>query len=105
MRYVPSFAKAQERDGGAETQQQPDLTPIDDASALAFLQAIYRDRQAPLAVRLRAAIEALPFEAPKLSAVAVGHMSGEDFASRLDRAIARSGNVPLTIEAKAIGNC
>jgi hypothetical protein len=35
-------------------------------------------------------IEALPFESPKLSATAV-FPSGEDFASRLERAIIRSG--------------
>jgi hypothetical protein len=49
---------------------------------------------------MRAATEALPFEAPKLSAVAVASMSGNEFAQRLDRAIARSG-VKL-IEAKAV---
>lgn len=45
----------------------------------------------PLAVRLRAAIEALRFEHPKLSAVAMGYMSRVDFASRLEQAIERSG--------------
>jgi hypothetical protein len=61
---------------------------IECGTALDFLQAVYRDFRQPLPVRLRAAIEALPFESPKLSAVAV--MSGEDFGARLDRAIARS---------------
>jgi hypothetical protein len=42
-----------------------------------------------LAVRRRAAIEALPFESPKLSAMAV--LPAGDFADRLERAIARSG--------------
>jgi hypothetical protein len=36
---------------------------------------------------------------PKLSAVAVASMTGNDFAMRLDRAIMRSGKL---IEAKAI---
>jgi hypothetical protein len=50
---------------------------------------------------MRAAIEALPFESPKLSATAV--LSSEDFADRLERAIARSGvRMPRTIDAKAI---
>jgi hypothetical protein len=46
-------------------------------------------------------VEALPFEAPKLSAVAVTSMSGEDFAARLDRCLARSARARL-IEAKAL---
>jgi hypothetical protein len=44
-------------------------------------------------------IELLPFHAPKLSTVAVGYMSGDDFAARLDRAIARSDRAKL-IELK-----
>ena len=69
--------------------------------SLDFLQAVYRDPMQPLSVRMRAAIEALPFEAPKLSAVAVSSMSGA--AERLERAIARSGvNVSRTIDAKAV---
>jgi len=53
-------------------------------------------------MQLRAAIEALPFEAPKLSAVAVGYLDANDFASRLDRAIERSGVEPKMIEARPI---
>jgi hypothetical protein len=72
---------------------------IDGANALAFLQAIYRDRGVSLFVRMRAAIEALPFERPKLSATAV-FAAGDDFATRLERAIARSGvKMPRIIEA------
>jgi hypothetical protein len=43
----------------------------------------------PLSVRIRCAVEALPFESPKLSATAV--LTSEDFADRLEKAIARSG--------------
>jgi hypothetical protein len=71
---------------------------IEGASALELLQAVYRSTRLPLAVRMRAAIEALPFESPKLSATAL--LSSDDFADRLERAISRSG-VKL-IEARPI---
>jgi hypothetical protein len=54
---------------------------------------------APLPVRIRCAVEALPYENPKLSAVTVASMTGNEFAMRLDRAIMRSGKL---IEAKAV---
>ena len=71
-------------------------------TALSLLQAIYLDEAQPLPVRIRCAAEALPYENPKLSAVAVGYMSADSFAARLDRAIARSGKGPVMIEAKVI---
>jgi hypothetical protein len=53
-----------------------------------------------LPVRMRAAIEALPFEVPKLTAVA--HLcEGETFAARLEKAIEKSNGARL-IEARAI---
>jgi len=66
-------------------------------SALAHLQSIYRDPARSDGQRLRAAIAALPFESPKLAVTAV--IGENDFASRLDRALARSGT--KLIEAKA----
>jgi hypothetical protein len=72
----------------------------DGETALALLQAVYRCKQLPLPVRMRAASEALPYENPKLSAVAVAQLTGADFASALDRAISRSR--PVLIEAKAV---
>ena len=59
-----------------------------DANALAFLQSVYRNASVPLSVRMKAAIEALPFESPKLEARL--SLDGSDFASRLDAAVARS---------------
>ena len=70
-------------------------------SALAPMQSIYRDPRVPLPVRMRAASEALPFETPKLGAVAVTSLTANDFAAALDRAIQRSGKAPLMIEAQA----
>jgi hypothetical protein len=63
-------------------------------TALGYLQAIYRDPLQPTSIRMRAAIECLPFETPKLSATAV-ITGGEDFEARLKRAIARSRELKL----------
>jgi hypothetical protein len=82
-----------------ETQQR-DLDRVEGETALELLQAVYRDQRQPLPVRIRSAAEALPYENPKLSAMAVTSLSGNDFAAALDRAIARSGKAPLLIEAK-----
>jgi hypothetical protein len=49
----------------------------------------------------RAAIECLPFEEPKLSAMAVTAMDPNSFARALDRAIERSNGARL-IEGHAI---
>ena len=71
---------------------------FESENALGFLQAIYKSREVPLSVRMRAAIEALRFESPKLSATAV--LTSEDFADRLEKAIARSGvKPPKPVEA------
>jgi hypothetical protein len=76
-------------------QQQDELAPAGE-TGLALLQSIYRNPNQPLNARMRAAIEALPYENPKLSAVAHGHFEGKDFATQLERAIERSKQpVPL----------
>jgi hypothetical protein len=70
--------------------------------ALALLQMAYRKEVELSAQQMRAAIEALPFEAPKLTAVA--HFEGS-FAEALEQAIERRGNRPppsLLIEAKPV---
>jgi hypothetical protein len=72
--------------------------------ALQLLQMAYRGEIELTSQQFRAAKEALPFEEPKLGAMAVGSMSGQDFASLLERAIRASGKEAEVkqIEAKAI---
>ena len=92
MNDMPSFA----RSVAAPNDDQDRTEGIGGTNALEFLQAIYRSGNVPLSVRMRAAIEALQFESPKLSATAT--LTSEDFAQRLERAIARSGAGARLIE-------
>ena len=70
-------------------------------TSLSFLQRVYRSVKQPMSRRLRAAIEALPHEHPRLGAIATASMNGQDFASMLERAIERSGKAPKLIELKS----
>jgi hypothetical protein len=82
------------------TEELIELAPHE--TSLDFLRKVYRSVKQPMSRRLRAAIEALPHEHPRLGAVAVGYLSGEDFAARLERAIERSAKTaPKLIEAQA----
>src|ERR1700751_4303038 len=72
-----------------EAQQQKSLLP-DDIIALPLLQMAYRGQVQLTPQQMRAAIEALPFEVPKLSAAAITTMDEKSFAAALDRAIERS---------------
>jgi len=54
-----------------------------------------------MTARMRAAIECLPFENPKLSATTIATMDGKSFAEALDRAIQRS-KAPLALNAPAV---
>jgi hypothetical protein len=79
----------------AVTEVAPEATSLD------LLQAVYRNPNVPLSVRMRAAGMAIPYELPKLSVVAsINDPAG--FAERLERAIERSGLRPLMLEAKVI---
>ena len=60
-------------------------------SALALLQMVYRGEVKVTPQQMRAAMAAIQFETPKLGVMATTNMSSEDFATMLDRAIARSG--------------
>jgi len=81
-----------------EAQKQE---PPEQVNSLEYLQRIYRDPTQPTPVRMRAAIEALAFENPRLSAVGVGALNGEDFYNRLERALKRSERARL-IDGRAI---
>ena len=81
-------AKAQER------TLIPDGMPLVDLA-----DAVVRGKVKLSAQQMRLLIELLPYHLPKLSAVAVGHFEGTDFAGRLDKAVQRSTKV---IEGKAI---
>jgi hypothetical protein len=82
------------------------------ATALAYLQSIYRNPSEPEGRRMRAAMAALPFESPKLSAMAIVERS--DFATMYggagpspggNLAVKRQPPVPWRsklIEAKAV---
>jgi hypothetical protein len=50
---------------------------------------VYRGEVRATPQQMRAAIESLPFENPRMSAVAVGYLDGNAFAEKLERAIAR----------------
>jgi hypothetical protein len=85
-------------------KEAPQIEPQEDAHAT--LRAIYQCLDVPLRMRMQAAAMALPYERPKLEAVATFN-GGEDFGTRLERAIASSNSVrqPLNkIEAKATTN-
>ena len=70
-----------------------------DIDPLSFLKAVYMNAELPLSVRMRAAIELLPFTHPKLAVTAV--VSEQDFATVLDRRLKRIDEMKAkVIEAK-----
>jgi hypothetical protein len=66
-----------------------------DVTPMEFLEAVYCNEELPLTVRMRAAIECLPYKHPK----APQHVllfDGQTFAQALDRCIERSSKpVPM----------
>ena len=77
---------------GAGSQDTPEE---ERTAALEYLQGIYNDPRQSTSMRMRAAIECLPFETPKLSATAITTMNGNSFAEALERAIIRSQSPPM----------
>jgi hypothetical protein len=61
------------------------------------LRMVYRGEIVLSPQQMRAAIESLPYETPKLSAHAVATMDGQSFAEALERATARSEKVRSTV--------
>ena len=76
-------------------QQKVELDLPEGITALPLLQMAYRGQVNLTPQQMRAAIEALPFEIPKLSAAAIATMDGKSFAEALDRAIERSKSSTL----------
>jgi hypothetical protein len=69
-------------------------------NSLEYLQTVYNDPLQETPVRMRAAALAIPFEFPKL---AYNYKSPNDFAERLDAAIARSAQAQRQVtEVKVI---
>ena len=80
---------------------QPDLP--EGIMALPLLQMAYRGKVQLTPQQMRAAIEALPFEVPKLSATA--HTSMDSYPAALERAlerIERSKSTPILNPPKTI---
>lgn len=95
---LPSFAYSE----NLKVREDPKAPLVPQGvRALELLQMVYRGEMKATSHQMRAAIEALPYENPRLSAVAVGHLTGEDFASRLDRAVEASNRAKL-IEGRVI---
>jgi hypothetical protein len=71
-------------------------------SALEYIQDVYRGRRPAEPWRFRAAVAALPFEAPKLSAMAITSMDEHSFAAALERAITRANGARSPAAGKVI---
>jgi hypothetical protein len=73
-----------------------------DTRALELLQMVYRGEVKVSPQQMRAAIESLPFESPKLIATASAILDGQTFAELLDRAIERSQRPLKLIEGQPV---
>ena len=97
---LPSFANPR----NLVIEDEPELEPIpDDIPITELAEQVVRGKVKLSRSQMRMLIELLPYYAPKLTAVAVGWQKGEDFYTRLDRAVDASEKAKL-IEAKVIEN-
>ena len=94
MRELPVFADPANL---VEPEEEPDGAG-EPASALDYLQDVYRGRRQAEHSRMRAAMAALPFESPKLAVTT--NVTNEHFSAMLERAIARSREPLKQIELK-----
>ena len=83
-----------------QRQSASDLIP-DDIPIPELAEQVVRGKVKLTAQQMRMLVELLPYHSPKLTAVAVGHLTGEDFYNRLERAINRSERAKL-IEGRVI---
>lgn len=85
-------------------EDESNVDDLEDVSALGLLQQIYRCRSISLHIRMRAAISALNYEAPRLAVTA--QITDNDVATLLDQRIARYQRKLIEeqrlIEAKAV---
>ena len=90
---------------GAREEEEPSVELGPGETSLHFFQRVYRDPAPPMPRRMAAAKEAVGFEHPKQSAVGIGYLTGDTFASRLEGCLARSdpnGPYYKMIEARAV---
>ena len=86
----------------AEQRQSLGATDIPDNIPLPELaEQVVRGKVKLTPAQQRMLIELLPFYMPKLSSVAMGFLTANDFASRLERAVERSDRARL-IDARAV---
>jgi len=94
------FPDDQFTDPSLVTRDKRFVLPL-GTTAKQALEMVYRGEIVLSPQQMRAAIECLQFEVPKVSAVAISHMNGQDFASALERAIQRS-KTPLPLPAPKV---
>ena len=95
---LPSFANP----ANLQVHEDPELEVIpDDVPLVELAEQVVRGKRRLSRSQTRMLIELLPYYAPKLTAVAVGYLKGQDFYTRLDRAVDRSEKARL-IEARVI---
>jgi hypothetical protein len=84
-----------------EYKAQVDEPIPDDISIPQLAEQVARAKVQVSQAQMRMIIELLPYHSPKLAAIGIGHLHGNDFSSRLDKAIERS-NKALLIEGKVV---